>query len=84
MECAVPVCNNEGRNSLGIRLRRPDGTAIWSPVTDAFLCDLHSSRGLRLTVLLEATDTGKVESITYSVGEPIVRESKIIHTPRER
>ena len=45
MQCMIEGCENEGVNNFGVRLRRPDSSAIWAPNTEAFICDFHASRG---------------------------------------
>ena len=50
MQCIIEGCQNEGKHNFGVRLRRPNTRAIWAPNTDAFVCDFHASRGMRVTV----------------------------------
>jgi hypothetical protein len=33
MNCIVMGCTNNAKHNIGIRLRRPGGTAIWAPNT---------------------------------------------------
>lgn len=56
MRCVIPGCNNLAENNFGVRLRRPDTSAIFAPNTDAYVCSEHSIRGLRITVTLEPID----------------------------
>jgi hypothetical protein len=77
VSCIVPGCSRTGRNKLGVRLRKPDTTAIWSPETDAHVCDTHARSGARLTVIYEANETGRVEIRTYGASEPIVKRLTI-------
>ena len=81
MQCIIEACENEGRNNLGVRLRRPNTTAIWAPNTEAFICDYHASRGLRVIVLLEPTDASTVETVVRSLGQSDARTTRITHTP---
>lgn len=77
LSCIVPGCSRTGRNTLGVRLRKPDTTAIWAPETEAHVCDTHARSGARVTLIYEATDTGRVEVRTYSADEPIVKRMTI-------
>ena len=81
MQCIIEGCQNEGKNNFGVRLRRPNASAIWAPNTDAFVCDFHASRGMRVTVLLEATDDGQLETVVRSISQPASRTTRITHTP---
>lgn len=67
--CVVPGCSAAGRNKLGLRCRVwHDGTspvvgksrtaALWSPDTDAYLCDAHAMGGGHVTVLFEPDGSG--------------------------
>ena len=77
MSCVVPGCTRTGTNKLGIRLRRPDTSAIWSPETDAHVCDHHSRSGARIAIYYEASDTGRVEVRTRGVTAAIVKRMTI-------
>ena len=83
MQCVIEACQNEGIHNFGVRLRRPDTSAIWAPNTEAFICDFHASRGLRVIVLLEPTDRSELETIVRSVGQPVSRTTRITHTPAD-
>jgi hypothetical protein len=76
--CIVPGCNRNAVNNLGVRLRKPpQADAWWSPNTNAFVCNTHAKSGARVTLIYEATDTGKVETRVYAADEPIVRRTAI-------
>lgn len=77
-ECIVPGCGRNAENNLGIRLRRRDTTAVWSPETNAHVCDVHAWSGARIGVVYEATDTGRVEIRVQGATEPIVRRTAAI------
>lgn len=62
MSCIIPGCTNLAPNNFGVRLRRPDTTAIWAPNTEAYICDAHAKQGLIVTVTLEPTNTGEIET----------------------
>ena len=62
MACIFPGCTRNAPHNLGVRLRRPDTSAVWAPNTFAFLSDHHASSGVRITVTLQETDTGSVET----------------------
>ena len=83
MQCIIEGCQNEGKHNLGIRLRRPNTSSIWAPNTDAFVCDFHASRGLRVTVLLEPTDDGKLETVVRSIGQAAYRVTRITQIPAD-
>lgn len=83
MQCIIETCQNEGKNNFGVRLRRPNTRAIWSPNTDAFVCDFHASRGMRVTVFLEPTDDGQLETVVRSISQPASRTTRITHTPTD-
>ena len=83
MQCIIEACENEGVNNFGVRLRRPDTSAIWAPNTEAYICDFHASRGIRIIVYLEPTDHSKLETIVRSVSQPASRTTRITHTPSE-
>jgi hypothetical protein len=78
-DCIVPGCSRTGKNRLGIRLRKPDTSAVWSPETDAHVCDTHARSGARLVILYEATDSGRVEIVTQAVTGAKVRRMSITH-----
>jgi hypothetical protein len=59
--CIVPGCARDAQNNLGVRLRRPDTSAIWAPNTEAFVCDYHALSGAQIEVLYESTETSDVE-----------------------
>ena len=64
-KCIVPGCLQEGTNKLGIRCRvwnndnpeKGKTAALWSPDTDAFLCNFHAHSGATITIIYEADDT---------------------------
>jgi hypothetical protein len=59
-DCVVPGCTRNAVNKIGVRLRRPDTSAIWAPNTDAFVCELHAYSGADLTVLYQPTETRQI------------------------
>ena len=77
--CIVSGCSRSGRNKLGVRLRKPDTNAIWSPDTGAFVCDTHARSGVRLTVIFEATQSGRVEVRTHAAGAVTSKTASITH-----
>jgi hypothetical protein len=78
-DCIVPGCSRSGKNKLGVRLRKPDTSAIWSPETDAHICDTHARSGARLMILYEATTSGRVEIVTQAVTDAKVKRMSITH-----
>ena len=77
MECIVHDCDKQGVNVLGVRLRRPDTTAIWAPNTGALFCDFHSSTGVRLSILVESTISENVQTSVSSVGLSHIKSTPI-------
>lgn len=80
--CIFPGCRNIGIHNFGVRLRRPDTSAVWAPNTDAFICDDHAGQGMRISVTLEPTETGNIETrILATDGLAVSRTTPIINTP---
>jgi hypothetical protein len=73
--CAIPNCKKEAHHNFGVRLRRPDTSAIWAPNTEAFLCDEHASMGLRITVILEPTNTRSIETTVVGISQTNVERT---------
>jgi hypothetical protein len=78
-ECIVPGCSRIARNNLGVRLRKPDTSAIWAPNANAYVCDVHARSGARVTLLYEATDSGRVEIRVQGTADAVVRRVAITH-----
>lgn len=68
MNCVITGCRNEGRHNLSVRLRRPNTSAIWAPNTDGFLCDEHATSGVRITMVVGATNSGTVDTVISAPG----------------
>jgi hypothetical protein len=67
-QCLFPGCQNAADNEIGVRLRYPpEKKAVWAPDTHAYLCDAHARQGVRITVTLEATNDGKIETLVRGV-----------------
>jgi hypothetical protein len=81
-DCIVPGCGPDGRNNLGVRLRRPDTTAIGAPNTEALVCDRHVVSGVRITIFYESTNTDEVEVRVHGTTEDASRTTPIRHAPR--
>jgi hypothetical protein len=78
MHCIISGCDNHADNNFGIRLRRADTSAIWAPNSSAYICDLHAVQGLKITVVVEANPTGKIQTKIGGVGTALVsRTTKI-------
>ena len=71
--CIIPGCEKEAKNSFGVRLRRPDTTAIWAPITQTYLCSDHSTLGMRITIYLEPNYSQEIETIVIGVSQPPVK-----------
>lgn len=76
--CIVPGCGRNAVNNLGVRLRKPDTSAIWAFETAVHVCDRHARSGARLTVVYEATASGRVEFAVQGATEPVVRRTRAI------
>lgn len=76
MPCIIPGCPNQADNNFSVRLRKPDTNAFWSPNTEAFMCDHHAMQGVKITVVIEPTRTGNVETIV-SGSLPAVPATRI-------
>ena len=70
MACLVPGCNEDARNRLAIRCRKPSTLNVWSPDSDAFLCKKHAEQGVSITIDVTPTTTGAVEVLYTSGGTP--------------
>ena len=82
MSCVIPGCHNHAPHNLSVRLRRPDTTAIWAPNTEAYLCDAHAAQGLSITIILEPTTTGQIETKVCGISPPTPnRVTPITNTP---
>ena len=82
MSWVIPGCLNYAPHNLGVRLRRPDTTAIWAPNTEAFLCDTHAAQGMIITIILEPTTTGQIETKVSGIKPPTHdRTTPISQTP---
>jgi hypothetical protein len=77
--CIVPGCQRDAPNNLGVRLRKPDTSAIWAPNANAYVCDAHARAGARVTVLYEATDSRRVELRVQGTTDAVVRRASITH-----
>jgi hypothetical protein len=82
-ECVVPGCAREALNNLGIRLRRPDTSAIWAPNSEAYVCDIHAESGARLTLYYEATEADQVEVRVHGAKSAAARTTPIQHREQE-
>jgi hypothetical protein len=76
MACIIDGCKNPAEHNLGIRLRRPNTKAIWAPNLDAFVCDDHAARGLKIEIILMPTGTGEIETEVRSQGGKRVAQRK--------
>ena len=82
MSCAIPGCSDHAEHHLGVRLRRPDTTAIWAPNTNVFLCDDHAISGLRIQVLLIPTGTGRIQTdVLATEDQGTTRRTSIRNDP---
>ncbi len=71
MDCIIAGCPNDAGNNFGVRLRRPNTSAIWAPNTGAYICDQHATQGLQIRISLTPTDSGEIETAVTSETNPI-------------
>jgi hypothetical protein len=76
-DCIVPSCRRNALNNLGVRLRKPDTSAIWAPNANAYVCDVHARSGALVTLIYETNDSGRVELAVQGAGKPVVRRTAI-------
>jgi hypothetical protein len=80
-KCMVSGCPQEGVNKLGIRCRvwnnnnptKGKTAALWSPDTDAYLCDVHALSGATITVITNPM-TRKASRFRLSLDKRSVQE----------
>jgi len=78
MNCIVAGCSNDATSQIGIRLRRPDGTAVWAPNTHAYVCNVHAVQGFSIQIILTPTTSGDIETIVNSpTGAAVSRVTEI-------
>lgn len=71
--CIFPNCPNLGNHDFSALLHKLNADAIWSPNTEAYVCDDHAVQGVRITVVLEPTQTTNVEThIVATNGSKVV------------
>jgi hypothetical protein len=75
--CIVPGCVTEGLNNIGIRLRRPDTSAIWAPNTEAFICEAHAKRGATLHLFYVPREDDVVEVHVHGATPTASRTTRI-------
>jgi hypothetical protein len=80
MDCIIAGCTNTADNNFGVRLRRPDTSAIWAPNTEAYLCDTHATQGLTIRIALTPTTTGEIETAVTSETNPVFSRTTTIKT----
>ena len=81
-QCIIGGCPNPAPHNFGVRLRRPRGSAIWAPNTNAYLCNDHASQGYRITVELAPRTDRIIETyISSPGGHAMSRSTPILHLP---
>lgn len=82
MPCLVPGCQNNAPHNVGVRLRRPDTSAIWAPNCDAFLCDTHAASGATVEVVITTNNTATLTTnVSANGGAPVTRTTPIKNSP---
>lgn len=80
-QCLIPHCPNNAVHNLGVRLRRPDTSAIWAPNCDAYLCDEHADQGYTVDVTLTPTINRTITTNLSAGGNVVSRTTPIVHHP---
>ena len=78
MNCIVTGCTNDAIHQIGIRLRRPGGTAIWAPETHAYVCDAHAVQGFSVQIVLTPNRSGEIETLVSSPPGGVVTRTTLI------
>lgn len=81
--CLVPDCENDADHNLGIRLRRPNTSAIWAPNCNAYLCDDHAEEGCTIMISIIPNSSGKIKTIVSAGGNAKTRTTDITHAANE-
>ncbi len=82
MPCIIPNCPNVADNNFSVRCRNTNTNAHWAQNTSANLCYDHAQGGLRITVTLEPSGTGEIETIVSApMGVPAQRVTPITNDP---
>ncbi len=62
MSCIFGDCNRPDRHVVGVFLFNPSNRkTIWSPQTNARVCDYHAERGMKMTIHLESIPDRSLE-----------------------
>lgn len=80
-QCLIPQCQNDANNNIGIRLRRPDTSAIWAPNSEAYLCDQHANDGYIIDITLFPTSVREITTNVSAGGIVETRTTQIVNTP---
>jgi hypothetical protein len=78
-KCIIEGCLNNANHNISIRCRRPNTSAIWSPNTNAYLCDEHAEQGCIIDVIITPTNTGKIETHISNGNNTKDRTTSITH-----
>jgi len=78
-QCLIPGCQNEAEHNIGIRCRRPNTNAIWSPNCNAYLCDDHADQGYTIEINLTPTGPREITTNVSASGVTVSRTTPIIH-----
>ncbi|WP_152494808.1 hypothetical protein [Dickeya dadantii] len=80
--CIINGCNNIANINFGVRLRRPDGSAIWAPNTEAYICNQHASAGFDVRVQLSTrVDNYIFTSVSANGGTSVENITPKRHNP---
>ncbi len=78
-QCIIQNCQNDAQHNLGIRLRRPDTSAIWAPNCDAFMCDEHAEQGCIIEINVVPNMHGTITTNVSGGGNVFTRTTTINH-----
>lgn len=78
-KCIYPGCVAEGRNQIGVRLRKyPGPDNVWTQDTGAWVCDHHARQGMSLDIRVGMIGELKLNvHVSHEGSEPIQRITDI-------
>ena len=80
-QCLIPNCTNNAEHNIGIRCRRRNTTAIWSPNANAYLCSQHAQQGYIVDIVLTPIQQRTVTTNVSCGNNTISRTTPIVHNP---
>lgn len=80
-QCLISNCNNDATHNVGIRLRRPNTSAIWAPNTVAFFCDVHADQGYTVDITFTLVENRSITTNVSAGGHVETRTTPIANHP---